>query len=101
MLKDSDKIESIVSEGRIKLHIFEPSMRKIWTVVGKGDEYWIDPVQKYCSCPSFYFSSINGKNNCYHLQAAIYAQKENKKIDDVIFSDNEFSDFVYGLICNL
>ena len=100
MTKDSDKIESLISEGRIKLHIFEPSMRKIWTVVGKGDEYWIDPIEKYCSCPGFYFSSIHGKNSCYHLLSARNAQKENK-IDKIMFSDDEFSDFVYGLICNL
>jgi len=28
------KIDSLLSEKRIKLHIFEPSNRKIFTVVG-------------------------------------------------------------------
>ena len=42
MKKDSDRIELLVSEKRVKLHLFEPSQRKIWTVVGTGEEYWID-----------------------------------------------------------
>ena len=54
MNKDSDRVESLVSEGRVKLHIFEPSQRKIWTVVGKGEEHWIDPDSRYCACPGFY-----------------------------------------------
>ena len=61
MNKDSDRVEAIVSEKRVKLHIFEPSQRKIWTVVGKGEEYWIDPEGGYCSCPGFYFGKLNGK----------------------------------------
>ena len=37
------KIDSLLSEKRIKLHTFEPSNRKIWTVVGIDKEYWFDP----------------------------------------------------------
>ncbi len=37
-----EKIDSVISENRVKLHIFEPSQRKIWTVVGKEKEYWLD-----------------------------------------------------------
>ena len=33
--KEPDRIEQLVSEKRVKLHLFEPSQRKIWTVVGK------------------------------------------------------------------
>jgi len=40
MSKDPDRIELLVSEGRVKLHLFGPSKRKIWTVVGKGEEHW-------------------------------------------------------------
>ena len=39
-----DKIKSSVYSGRVKLHIFEPSKRKIWTIVGKEKEHWLDPV---------------------------------------------------------
>ena len=54
MSADSDRIELLVSEKRVKLHLFEPSKRKIWTIVGKGEEYWLDPDSCFCSCPGFY-----------------------------------------------
>ena len=100
MNKDSDRIEVLVSEKRVKLHIFEPTQRKIWTVVGKGEEYWVDPDANYCSCPGFYFGKLNGKTICYHLESVELAKKENK-IEQIIFSDDEFSDFLFGLISDL
>ncbi|MCV0392504.1 MAG: hypothetical protein K5790_04320 [Nitrosopumilus sp.] len=100
MNKDFDRLESIVSEKRVKIHTFEPSQRKIWTVVGKGEEYWIDPENNFCSCPGFYFGVINGKKTCYHLESAKLAQSQNQT-EEIIFSDEEFSDFVSGLISDL
>ena len=100
MNKVSDRVESLISEKRVKLHVFEPTHRKIWTVVGKGEEHWVDPDGGYCSCPGFYFGKLNGKTTCYHLDSAKLAIKENK-IEKVIFSDEEFSDFVSGLISDL
>lgn len=100
MKKDPSKIESILSEKRIKLHIFEPSQRKIWTVVGKEKEYWFDPDLNFCSCQSFYFNSIEGTPECYHLKSANLAEKENK-VELIKFSDEEFSDFIGGLVSDL
>ena len=100
MTKNPTKIESVVSEKRIKLHIFEPSQRKIWTVVGKEKEYWFEPELNFCSCQSFYFNSVSGKNECYHLQSFELAQKENK-VELIKFSDEEFSNFIVGLISEL
>ncbi|HJL67812.1 MAG: hypothetical protein CMO15_03970 [Thaumarchaeota archaeon] len=100
MNKDSDRIEVLVSEKRVKLHVFEPTQRKIWTVVGKGEEHWVDPDANYCSCPGFYFGKLNGKTICYHLESVELAKKENK-IEQIIFSDDEFSDFLFGLISDL
>ena len=100
MTQDPTKIESVVSQKRIKLHIFEPSQRKIWTVVGKEKEYWIDPELNFCSCQSYYFNSVSGKNDCYHLQSIALAQKENK-IETIKFSDDEFSDFISGIVSDL
>jgi predicted nucleic acid-binding Zn finger protein len=98
--KDFDRVEAIVAEKRVKLHLFEPSQRKIWTVVGKGKEYWVDPDGSYCSCPGFYFGQLNGKTTCYHLESAEIAQRENKT-EKIIFSDEEFSDFLSGLLSDL
>lgn len=100
MRQDPEKIKSVISQKRIKLHIFQPSQRKIWTIVGKEKEYWIDPQLNFCSCQSFYFNSTSGKKNCYHLESIALAQKENK-VEIITFSDDEFSDFVSGLISDL
>lgn len=100
MNKEVDRVESMVSAKRVKLHVFELSQRKIWTVVGKGGEYWVDPDGVYCSCPGFYFGKLNGKTSCYHLESAELAQKENK-IEKIVFSDEEYSDFLSGLISDL
>ena len=100
MSKDLDRVQSLVSERRVKLHIFEPTQRKIWTVVGKSNEHWIDPDCNYCSCPGFYFGKLNGKMTCYHLESAQLARNENK-VEEIIFSDDEFSDFLRGLISDL
>ncbi|MDC0209809.1 hypothetical protein OAP30_01145 [Nitrosopumilus sp.] len=98
--KEPDRIEQLVSEKRVKLHLFEPSQRKIWTVVGKTEEHWVDPDGCFCSCPGFYFGSINGKTSCYHLDSIQYAKNQNK-FETIIFSDDEFSSFLDGLISDL
>lgn len=100
MSKGLDRVQSLVSEKRVKLHTFEPTQRKIWTVVGKGEEHWIDPDSNYCSCPGYYFGKLNGKMTCYHLESAQLARNENK-VEEIIFSDDEFSDFLRGLISDL
>ena len=100
MNKDSERIESIVSEKRVKLHLFEPSQKKIWTVVGKSKEHWIDPNAEYCSCLGYYFGRLNGKTTCYHLESAYLAKKENK-IETIRFSDEEYDDFLSGLVFDL
>ena len=97
---DSKRVETVVSEKRVKLHVFEPSQRKIWTVVGKEKEYWVDPEGIYCSCPGFYFGKLNRKDTCYHLESAKLAKIQNN-IEKVVFSDEEFSDFLAGLISEL
>ena len=98
--KEPDRIEQLVFEKRVKLHVFEPSQRKIWTVVGKGEEHWVVPDGGFCSCPGYYFGSINGKISCYHLDSIQFAKNENK-VEQIIFSDDEFSDFLFGLISDL
>lgn len=100
MNREPDRLETIVSEKRVKLHVFEPSGRKVWTVVGKGEEHWADPESDFCSCPAFYFGQSNGKKSCYHLDSAALAIKENQ-FETIKFSDEEFPDFLSGLISDL
>mgnify|MGYP007063394961 FL=1 len=105
----SEKINSLLSEKRIKLHIFEPSNRKIWTVVGAEKEYWLDPDLDFCSCPGYYFN-----NECYHLDTlTVVTEVDNgvielkeldwakNKIEIITFSDHEYEDFIAGLLSDL
>ena len=104
-----EKINSVLSEKRIKLHIFEPSNRKIWTVVGTEKEYWLDPYLDFCSCPGYYFN-----NECYHLDTLAVAIEVVKnviepkeldwakdKMEIITFSDHEYEDFIASLLSDL
>ena len=103
------KMNSLLSEKRIKLHFFEPSNRKIWTVVGTEKEYWLDPDLDFCSCPGYYFN-----NKCYHLDtlAAVIPVDNGviesmefdwakNKIEIIMFSDDEYVDFIASLLSDL
>lgn len=99
-MSGSGRPESTISEGRVKLHVFEPSGRKVWTVVGREEEHWVDPVSGYCSCRAFYFGLAVGRASCYHLESARMAAREGKA-ETVKFADDEFADFVRGLASGL
>ena len=96
----TDKIKTSIDAGSIKLHLFEPSQRKIWTIVGKGKEHWLDPEIGFCSCSGYYFSKMNDKKVCYHLESIRIAEEE-KKTEVIKFIDDEFDDFLRGLISDL
>ena len=89
-----------MEESRIKLHLFEPSKREIWTVVGKGKEHWIDPESNFCSCPGFYFGTLKNKKPCYHINSINIARQENK-IDVIKFSDEEYNNFISSVLNEL
>jgi len=96
----SEKLDSVLSEKRIKLHHFKPSGRKIWTVVGSAREYWLDPNLDFCSCPGYYFNRSDGKNYCYHLKSLKEFTDQNK-IETTIFSDDEYEDFIASILSEL
>ena len=95
MASQLKKIDSLLSEKRIKLHVFEPSDRKVWTVVGADKEYWFDPDLDFCSCPGYYFN-----NECYHLDYFPLARAKNK-IELTTFSDDEYESFITSLLSDL
>ena len=95
MVSQLKKIDSLLSEKRIKLHIFEPSDRKVWTVVGTDKEYWFDPDLDFCSCPGYYFN-----NECYHLDNFQLAMSQNQ-IESTTFSDGEYGPFIGSLLSEL
>lgn len=93
-------IDSIIFEKGVKLHCFEPSGRKIWTVVGRENEHWLDPDLGYCSCEDYYYNALNRDEECYHLKAA-RASRQQSKIDIIKFSDSEFESFVAALLTDM
>jgi len=95
-----DKIRETVEQKRVKLHVFEPSNRSIWTVVGSGQEYWVEPDLGFCSCAGFYFSRLSGREGCYHLESLRAAIAE-KQFEAIRFADGEYGDFVTSLISDL
>ena len=100
MNEKSDKIRSVLSEKRVKLHHFLPSNRKIWTIVGKEKEHWLEPDLQFCSCTGFYFNMVKNKKPCYHIDSVNIAKKENQ-YEIIEFSDDEFENFISGLINDL
>ena len=100
MNQKSDKIKSILSEKRVKLHHFLPSDRKIWTIVGNEKEHWLDPDLQFCSCAGFYFGMLKNKKPCYHIDSLEIAKKE-EQYECIKFSDNEFESFMFSVINDL
>lgn len=99
-MTSSERIIRILSEKRIKLHLFEPSMRKVWTIVGANNEHWIYPENDFCSCAGFHFRNLEGKGFCYHLDAVKKA-KETGEYETVLFSDDEFDFFIKSFVSDL
>lgn len=81
----------------LKLHYFVPSERKLWTIIGKNNEYWVDPELDYCSCKHYYYKTLSGKEKCQHLKSFNELLKNNL-YDKIKFSDDEYFDFLSMLI---
>ena len=100
MNQKSKKIHDIIFQIRVKLHLFETSQRKIWTIVGKEKEHWIDPELNFCSCSGYYFGMLKNKKPCYHIESIHIAKQENK-FETIKFFDEEYNSFITGLLAEL
>src|SRR5271169_4863881 len=90
-----------VLEGRVKRHIFIPSGRVIYTVVGRSGDEFIDPEKPFCSCQHFFFRVLGGRDQiCYHLLAYEMARAA-KSFDQVEMHDEEFGTFLRLLASDL
>ncbi|MCS6767901.1 MAG: hypothetical protein NZ517_04085 [Candidatus Nitrosocaldus sp.] len=98
--------ERLVHRRAVKLHVFVPSNRRIWTVVGNRYEYWVNPPD-YCTCKDYYFrvrrimleqgggDAMDAR--CYHLRAVEMAEGSGM-VDTVYFDDDEYECFITGLV---
>lgn len=84
--------------GGVKEIKFLPSGRKIFIVVGRlGDEF-IDPDKPYCSCSNFFFRVLGGREEiCYHLLSYKIAAMSGK-LDMIEFSDEEYGEYLAATI---
>ena len=94
---DAVKVQRTVELGAVKLHVFQPSGREIWTVVGKDDEHWADPDLQFCSCKSYYYKTLSNGEICYHLRSVLQAIQNNKFIR-IDFDDTEYIGFLKVLL---
>jgi predicted nucleic acid-binding Zn finger protein len=76
--------------------LFLPSNKKLWIVVGKDNEYWTDPELGFCSCKDFYFTTLSGDDECYHLKSVRKAIQENR-FATVEFADNEYIEYLQAI----
>ncbi len=95
-----ERIRNIITEHRAKLHVFEPSRRTVWTIVGAEREYWLDPEAGFCSCPAYYFGKTVGRGGCYHLEALGVARRAGGT-ERILFDDGEYAAFVSGLLADM
>jgi predicted nucleic acid-binding Zn finger protein len=100
-LADRSKVDEVVKAGRVKRHVFKPSGREIWTVVGSRIDHFIDLEQPYCSCKDFYYHLVRGlEQTCYHLEAARIAKQTNTYCE-ITFSDEEYQDLLKAILNDL
>lgn len=78
-----------VRQGSVKQMLFLPSGKKLWVVIGRDYEYWTDPELGFCSCKDFYFTTLSGGQDCYHLKSV------RKTIQQRGFTAIEFDDSDY------
>ena len=83
------RVDYTVRSGSVKQMLFLPSGKKLWVVIGRDNEYWTDPELGFCSCKDFYFTTLSGGQDCYHLKSV------RKTIQQRAFTVIEFNDSDY------
>jgi predicted nucleic acid-binding Zn finger protein len=90
------RIDDVVTSGSVKQMLFLPSRKRLWIVVGKDNEYWTDPDLGFCSCKDFYFTTLSGGDECYHLKSVRKALQENR-FATVEFADSEYVEYLQAI----
>ncbi|MEM3190738.1 MAG: hypothetical protein QW292_01240 [Candidatus Parvarchaeota archaeon] len=66
-----------IGDGSVKRYLFLPSMKELWSIVGKENEYILLKEPIVCSCPSSFFKRLRYRGSCYHETIFIEALNEN------------------------
>ena len=91
------RIKNLLEEGAVKFHVFQPSGRTLWTIIGRDNEHWADVELGFCSCKSYYYKTLSSGKQCYHL-ICIELAKQNNKFVTIRFHDTEYKDFINALL---
>ncbi|MEM3403610.1 MAG: hypothetical protein QXJ17_03575 [Nitrososphaeria archaeon] len=96
-----NKVLSTLNRKAIRRHVFLPSKREIWTVIGEEGDNLICENPIFCSCKDFYFSLLKkNKKSCYHLKVFLIAKKQ-KIHSTFYYKDEEFESFMNLLFKDL
>lgn len=90
------RVDDAVTSGSVKQLVFKPSGKKLWIVVGRDNEYWTDPDLGFCSCKDFYFTTLSGQDECYHLKSVRKSIQENM-FTTVEFADSEYVEYLQAI----
>jgi len=89
-----EKAINTVLGGGVKKHVFLPSGRILYTVVGRSGDEFIESEKPFCSCEHFFYRVLGGRDElCYHLLAHRIAL-QTQMFDQVEFQDEEHAIFV-------
>ena len=79
--------------GCVKRHLFLPSERSIYSVVGRNGDEFLDPDKPFCSCKSYFYRVLGGKAEyCYHILSYKIAA-DSGLIREIRFDDDEYDHF--------
>jgi predicted nucleic acid-binding Zn finger protein len=80
--------------GSVKKHVFLPSGRYIYTVIGRNGDEFVDPDKPFCSCESYFYGVLSAKvKYCYHILSYKIAS-ESRLVEEVLFDDEEYDTFM-------
>jgi predicted nucleic acid-binding Zn finger protein len=91
------RIDSAVSGGSVKRLVFLPSGKIVWFVVGTDDEHWVDPDSGFCTCRDYYFKTLSGGPECYHLKSVSRAIETCHYVT-ISFEDSEYAQMLKAII---
>ena len=83
------RVDYTVRSGSVKQMLFLPSGKKLWVVIGRDNEYWTDPELGFCSCKDFYFTTLSGGQDCYHLKS-VRKTIQQREFTAIEFDDNDY-----------
>jgi predicted nucleic acid-binding Zn finger protein len=91
------RVDYTVRSGSVKQMLFLPSGKKLWVVIGRDNEYWTDPELGFCSCKDFYFATLSGGQDCYHLKSVRKAIQQ-RGFTAIEFDDREYTHLLQAVV---